>query len=54
VVVTLAGHHERASHGGKPQHFRELGVDYVVLKPANKLAGITPCYANALYVVYRL
>ena len=36
------------------QHFRELGIDYVVLKPVNKLAGITPCYANSLYVVYGL
>ena len=35
-------------------HFAELGIDYIVLRPAQKPAGYTPAYDNGRYVVYRL
>lgn len=34
--------------------FRDLGIDYVVLKRADALLGRTPVYANDAYLVYSL
>jgi hypothetical protein len=34
--------------------FRELGIDYVVLRPQSRLTGREPVFANSEYLVYRL
>jgi hypothetical protein len=34
--------------------YRELGIDYVVLSPANRLPGRAPAFENARYMVYSL
>jgi hypothetical protein len=35
-------------------HFRELGIDYAVVKAKNRLAGFQPVFANKGYLIYRL
>ncbi len=34
--------------------FRDLGIDYAVMKKSDPLAGLTPVYHNDGYLVYRL
>jgi hypothetical protein len=34
--------------------FAALGIDYVVLRAANRLPGRSPVYQNSRYLVYRL
>jgi hypothetical protein len=33
--------------------FRELGIDYVVLKKSGAMVGRTPVYSNDAYELYR-
>jgi len=39
---------------GQLEHFRALGIDYIVLRKAHPVAGLTPVYENDGYLVYRL
>ena len=32
--------------------YRAMGIDYIVLSPRNRLAGLTPAFENAAYLVY--
>lgn len=34
--------------------FRAMGIDYVVVKPEHRIAGVEPVYENPGYIVYRL
>jgi hypothetical protein len=38
----------------KVARYRELGIDYVVLSPRDRLAGRAPVFENASYLVYAL
>ncbi len=35
-------------------HYKSLGIDYIVLRRAHSIPGLTPVYENATYLVYRL
>ena len=35
-------------------HYREVGIDFIVVKPANRLANRSPVFENATYLVYHL
>lgn len=39
---------------GNLDRFRELGIDYVVVKRSHPIAGLTPEYRNDGYLLYRL
>ena len=34
--------------------YRELGIDYVVLRAQNRIAALTPRFQNSAFVVYEI
>ena len=48
--ATMSGQDIPANLG----RFKRLGIDYVVMKKNDPIAGLAPLYSNAGYLVYRL
>ncbi len=37
-----------------PGYYSSLGIDYLIVRPENRLPGVTPVYENPKYIMFRL